>query len=69
MTARIKGLTVALTHDIQEDDCEAIINAIKMIQGVENVTDIISDSTDWIAKQHVKNEIREKVFKLMDDLV
>ena len=37
MTNKIKGLTVALTHDLHEADCQKIIDSIKRIKGVEGV--------------------------------
>jgi len=68
MTDRIKGLTVSLTHDIRDDDCESIINAIKMIKGVAAVELHVSNSNDWMARQHVKEEMRDKIFQLYKDL-
>ena len=63
MTDRIKGLTVSFTHDIRKDDCEAIINAIQMIKGVAAVKANVTDSGDWMARQHVKSELRDLIFE------
>lgn len=48
MTDRIKGLSVSLTHDIRDDDCQAIIDAIKMVKGVEAVEMHVTTSDDWM---------------------
>ena len=68
MTDRIKGLSVSLTHDIRDDDCECIINAIKMIKGVSNVKPHISNINDWMARQHIKEELRDKIIGLWKEL-
>lgn len=61
MTNKIKGLTVALTHDLHEDDCQKIIDSIKMIKGVEGVEMHVSDLMSYIARQQVKGELRSKL--------
>ena len=68
MTDRIKGLTVALAQNIREDDCQPIIDAIKMIKGVEGVILHVADPMDYIAKQQVKNELRDKIFEWFKNL-
>ena len=37
MTDRIRVLSVCLDKEYRDDDCEAIINAIKMVRGVSDV--------------------------------
>lgn len=37
MTDRHSGYLVVLDHDIREDDAEHIINAIRMVKGVQDV--------------------------------
>jgi len=68
MTDRIKGFTVSLTHDIRDDDCEVIINAIKMIKGVADVELHVVDPDDWMARKHVKEELRNKIFEWFKNL-
>ncbi len=63
MTDRIKGLTVSLSYDIRDDDCQPIINAIRMIKGIEDVEMHVTDVHDWIARKHVKSELRDIVFE------
>ncbi len=68
MTDRIKGFTVALGKDMREDDCQQIINAILMIRGIENVTPLITSNDDWLARQHVKAELRESFYEFIERL-
>ncbi len=69
MADRIKGLNVALTHDVRDDDCQEIINAMLMIKGVSVVSSHITDTSDYLARKHVKSEIREAIHKLYTDLL
>ena len=68
MTDRIKGFTVALDNDIRIDDVEFIMNAIKMVKGVNNVEPLVSDSSDFIARSRYKSEVQTKIFKMLDEL-
>ena len=68
MTDRIKGLTVALTHDIRADDCQQIIDAIQMVKGVEGVEMHIACPMDYITKQQVKAELRDKILEWFKSL-
>jgi hypothetical protein len=68
MTDRINGLVVVLDRDYRDDDCEQIIEAIKMIRGVESVTKNVADLGSHIAKQQVRVELREKLIALYEDL-
>ena len=65
MTDRLKGLLIALAEDIREDDAQPIIDAIKMIKGVLNVTPIVKSSDDWLARERVREEFREGILKLL----
>lgn len=68
MTDRIKGFTIALDNDIRVDEIEYIVNAIKMIKGVNNVEPLVADSTDFIARSRYKQEVLEKMYKLLREL-
>ena len=67
MTTRLKGFTVALEHDIREDDAEAIKNAIEALRFVQAVKPIEADSGDWINRSRIKNELREKLYAVLTD--
>jgi len=64
MTDRIKGLTVSLTDDIREDDCQLIFDTIMMIKGVGDVQTYVADCDDYFARDRIKHEIRDNIFKL-----
>jgi len=62
MTDRLKGLTVAFTKEMREDDAEYLIKLISALKGVSRVTPILSDPHDWLIKSQVKEELREIIF-------
>lgn len=69
MSERIKGFTVALSHDIRnEKEIERITGMIMMIKGVESVSHLTTDPGDIIAEMRVRNELREKLYKIIDEL-
>lgn len=67
MTDRIKGFTVILAQDIRVDDIDSIMQAISMVKGVVGVEPSVLDSNDHINRKRVKNEIREKFIKFLEE--
>ena len=67
MTTRLKGFTVALEHDIREDDAETIKSAIESLRWVLSVKPIESDPRDWINRSQIKNQLREKLFDVLEE--
>ncbi len=65
MTDRIKALTVILTKEIRDDDCECIINAIKMIKGVSIVETHIAQYDDYFVEQRTKNKVLKEVYNII----
>lgn len=70
MTDRTINLTVALDREYRDDDAQAIIDAIKMIKGVQYVSHIVFDSTDqsnaWCAERKFKMDIVQKLLKILE---
>ena len=64
MTDRAKGCTVAFKTDIRVNDVEAIVDAIKMIKGVEAVELSISSTDDWMNRVQIKSEIKGRFWEL-----
>lgn len=64
MTTRLKGLTVVLEDDIREDDAECIINAIRMIKGVQDVVNIEATDEDYIVESRLKLELMDKILDI-----
>lgn len=67
MSEKIKGFTVTLGEDFNVDDSEAIIQAIQMIKGVVSVNPISLTGEDQINRIRIKNELRNKFYKFIDD--
>lgn len=58
MTDRVKGAYVSFDHDIRIDDVETVLNAIRMIRGVSDVTveGLVTNPDDYFARDRVANE-------------
>lgn len=65
MTDRVFALTVVLEKDIRTDDVEAITNAIKMIRGVLNVAEHITDPSTYMAEERARRELGEKLWSVL----
>jgi hypothetical protein len=65
MTDRLNYLTVALEQDIREDDAQALISAIQMLRGVLSVTGHVAAPNEWVIRQRVRNELRDKLWKIV----
>lgn len=65
MADRFNSLTVALDHDIREDDAEALIAAIRQLRGVLAVTGNVVTSSDWVAESRAKEEMRRKIYEAL----
>ena len=66
MTNRIKGLVVVFNNDIREDDAEELINVIKLLKGVIKVEPSIVNHEDFINRQRIKNEYKEKIWEVFE---
>lgn len=65
MSNKIIALTVALERDIPEDDCQDIINAIKMVKGVSAVAVKKTDASYYSALERTKLEIKNKLLEIL----
>lgn len=65
MTDRIKGLVVTLDHDIREDDCQPLIDAIRQLRGVLSVSASVAHGGDHMARERVRHELREKLLEVL----
>lgn len=63
MTDKVKGFTVTLEKDIRIDDVEVIVNAIRMIRGIADVEVSITTGDDYINREMIRNEFRDKFRK------
>jgi hypothetical protein len=67
MTDRIKGFVVTLDKDIRIDDVQPIMDAIKMIKGVIDVSPSVADSDDHMNRERVAHEFRSKFWNFMNN--
>lgn len=65
MTDRYNALTVLLDRDIRKDDAEPIIDAIRMIKGVQKVEPHVSDVNGWAAEERAKGELKRKLWEVL----
>jgi len=65
MSNRIKGFTVALQHDMKDEDVEQIVNAISMIKGVIDVAPVETTSADHISRAQIRWELRSKLIQVL----
>lgn len=68
MTTRVKGFTVILDNEMREDDIEYIVNAMRMIKGVQQVLPVESCSEDMMARQKCISDIKHKLFDIVNEL-
>jgi hypothetical protein len=68
MSDRFAGLTVVLTDNLFEDDTQQIIDAIKMIKGVQGVTPLVSDSELYIAEQRARVRMQNHIIRALRDM-
>lgn len=66
MSDRIKGFYVALRDDVKDEDFDKIANAVGLIKGVLYIKKFVTDGTDFLNRARIKNEIKEKILKLLD---
>lgn len=67
MSDKIKGCWVAFNKDIKIDDAQLIINAIKLMQCVADVTVCITDSNDWINRAQIKSQLINKLIEILKE--
>lgn len=60
MSRSVKGFTITLEKDINEETIEAVVSAISMFKGVSSVKPVMSDVDDHINRQQIKCEYRNK---------
>lgn len=51
--------------DIRDDDVVALLDAIRMLKGVLSVTTDVVDSSDWMNRERIRFELRQKLFEIL----
>ena len=65
MSDRYLSLSVALDREYKDEDCQRIIEAIKMVRGVINVAPNISNLVDWNAESRIRRELEKKLWEVL----
>lgn len=68
MTDRYNSLTVALNRDIRDDDADVIINAIRMIKGVVDVTGNVVDHDSYTAEIRTREKVVSQLQEIINNL-
>ena len=64
MTDSLKGVIVAFDRDIRVDDAEPLIEAIKMIKGVADVSPSVADMNDYSARVQVRCQLADAFLEM-----
>ncbi len=65
MGDRIRALTVALESDVASEDCERLVEAIRLIRGVRGVTMHPANIADYVAEERARYEWQKKFHDLL----
>jgi hypothetical protein len=63
MTDRLKGVLVTFDKDIRDDDAKPLIEALKMIKGVQSVKPYVSGGEDYMMYHRGYQDCKEKIWK------
>lgn len=67
MTDRLKGCVVLFDKDIRDDDCQPLIDAIRMLKHVKAVTPNLAGPDDWMCRERVRRELQEKLWSVFEE--
>jgi hypothetical protein len=66
MSEKINGVFVTLDHDIKDEQAEWLLNAIRMIRGVIDVTpNVVDHGEAYVAEVRVRSELSTKLFEVL----
>lgn len=71
MTDRVKGLYVSLDRDIRDDDVESVMNAIRMVKCVSDVTheNLVTDPADYFARDRIRGELMDVCYTVFSGVL
>jgi hypothetical protein len=67
MSDSIKGLIVMFDKDYKDEDAETIARTILMIKGVAKVNSLVANIDDFLARNKVRHELREKLWNVLKE--
>lgn len=65
MTDTVHSLIVVLDNDIRTDDVQSIIDAIKMMRRVIDVSPVVSDMRSHMAETRARTDLADKLWKVL----
>ena len=65
MADRYNYLTVGIESNIHEDECKALIAAIRQLRGVLAVEPHVLEASDWLAEERAKQELGQKIWHII----
>ena len=65
MTDRYHALTVVLDQNLRSDDVEGLINAIKLLSHVSDVTPHVANIDTYVAEARAKSELYTKLWEIL----
>lgn len=68
VTDRFAGLTVVLTADTRPGDTQALIDAIRMLKGVQGVVPLVATPDLYIAEQRAYVRMRNTILRALRDM-
>ena len=68
MSDKIKGFTVTFDSDVSQEYADIVANSVRIITHVQDVELSVSDSNDHMNRMRVTKEVREKLYKLINEL-
>lgn len=67
MSDRYHKLTVCLDEDYRAEDIETLMEAIRLLKGVADVTMSPTDLDDQLARMRVASDVKIKLFEAVRD--
>lgn len=65
MSQEYKGCYVAFEKDMRDEIAEQFVEAIRWMRGVGAVTLEDSNSSDWMNRQQIRNELIGKIYGVL----
>lgn len=67
MSEKIHALTVTFGKDLSAEEIEPLIQAIKQMPNVTDVTPMVADDGIFMARSRAKRDLAAKLWKALED--
>lgn len=65
MGDRVRGFVITLEEDINDEDAEALAEAVRCFRYVASVDSVVADFEALMARQQAKYQLRDKIIKII----